>query len=126
VPAWATLYRHWSRWARTTAREPLAPWQGRVTGFTWNGIPLVFLPGEIFASTALAIRASLAANPTSIIVSLADANPGYIPPRDECANGGYEVAEAHRYYGMPAAFAPGAAEVLVEAARGLGSIAGGY
>lgn len=115
--AWATLYRHWAEWATTIAREPLTPWQGRVTRFDWGGLPLVFLPGEIFASTALAIRAQRSTGPTPFAVSLADGVPGYIPARKDYPAGGYEVTEAHRYYGLPAAFAPGSAELLVEAAR---------
>jgi hypothetical protein len=115
-PAWAALYRHWSHWAATTARQPLTPWQGRVTSFDWSGLPLVFLPGEVFAGTALAIRAGLAASPTPFVLSLSDGNPGYIPARDDYPAGGYEVSEAHRYYGMPAAFAPGSAERLADAA----------
>ena len=116
LPAWANLYRHWAKWAATTAREPLTPWRGRVTAFDWSGVPVIFLPGEIFASTALAIRAALAAGPTPFVISLADGVPGYIPPRDAYDSSGYEVAEAHRYYGLPAAFAPGSAEVLAAAA----------
>lgn len=119
TPAWSVLYRHWAEWARTTAREPLMPWQGRVTRFDWGDVPLIFLPGEIFASTALAIRERTGSKAPPFVVSLADGNPGYIPPRDEYVHGGYEVAEAHRYYGMPAAFAPGAAEMLVAAAEDL-------
>ena len=119
-PAWSALYRHWARWAVTTGREPLTPWQGRVTRFDWSGLPLLFLPGEIFAGTALAIRAALPANPTPFVVSLVDGVPGYIPPRDAFAVGGYEVAEAHRYYGLPAAFAPDAAEIVQAAATSFG------
>jgi hypothetical protein len=115
APAWATLYRHWATWAVTAAREPLTSWRGRVTAFTWSGLPLLFLPGEIFASTALAIRASQPAGPTPFVISLADGVPGYIPPRADYPAGGYEVAEAHRYYGLPAAFAPGSAEALADA-----------
>ncbi len=118
APAWAALYRHWAKWARTAARAPLRPWQGRVTVFDWSGLPLIFLPGEIFAGTALTIRAALPASPVPVVVSLADGVPGYIPPREAYPVGGYEVAEAHRYYGLPAAFAPGAAEALVDAAIG--------
>lgn len=113
-PAWATLYRHWAQWAVTTAREPLTPWHGRVTAFGWNGLPLLFLPGEIFAATALSIRAARPNGPSPFVVSLADGNPGYIPSREEYPHGGYEVAEAHRYYGLPAAFAPGGAEALAD------------
>jgi len=114
-PAWATLYRHWAHWAVTTARDPLTPWQGRVTALNWCGRPLLFMPGEIFAGTALAVRAGLPATP--FVVSLADGVPGYIPPIPDYPAGGYEVAEAHRYYGMPAAFAPGSAEALAAAVR---------
>jgi len=119
APAWAALYRHWAMWATEIAPQPLVPWAGRVTRFDWGGLPLVFLPGEIFASTALAIRDALPAGPTPFVLSLTDGVPGYIPPREAFPIGGYEVTEAHRYYGLPAAFAPGAAEMLVEAAASL-------
>ena len=46
----------------------------------------------------------------------ADGVPGYIPPEAEYPFGGYEVLEAHRYYGLPAAFAAGSAERLEAAA----------
>lgn len=115
APAWATLYRHWVNWAVTTGRQPLTPWRGRVTAFDWCGLPLLFLPGEIFASTALAIRAGQPVRPTPFVLSLSDGNPGYIPAREDYPAGGYEVAEAHRYYGLPAAFAAGSAETLADA-----------
>jgi hypothetical protein len=115
-PAWATLYRHWAQWAVTTAREPLLPWSGRVTAFDWGGLKLLFLPGEIFAVTALQIRSALPAGPVPFVVSLADGVPGYVPAREAYPLGGYEVAEAHRYYGLPGAFSPGSAELLADAA----------
>jgi hypothetical protein len=86
-----------------------------VAAFGWSGLPLLFLPGEVFAGTALAIRAQLPASPTPFVVSLANGNPGYIPARADYPAGGYEVTEAHRYYGLPAAFAPGGAELLAAA-----------
>ena len=115
-PAWATLYRHWAGWAVTTAREPLTPWSGRITAFDWGGLPLLFLPGEVFAATALALRDALRERPTPFVVSLSDGVPGYIPDRASYPAGGYEVAEAHRYYGLPAGFAPGSAEAVAGAA----------
>jgi len=124
-PAWATLYRHWAAWAVTTAREPLTPWPGRVTAFDWGGLPLLFLPGEIFAITALELRAALPGTPVPFVLSLADGVPGYIPARGAYPQGGYEVAEAHRYYGLPAAFAPGSAEALAAAALAAHGAAGG-
>ena len=74
----------------------------------------VALPGEIFAATAHEIRDRLR-DPDAMVIGLSEGCPGYIAPREEYAAGGYEIDEAHRYYGMPAAFAPGAAEALVEA-----------
>lgn len=41
------------------------------------------------------------------VISLSDGVPGHIPPRSAFPHGGYEVLEAHRYYGQPAAFAQG-------------------
>jgi len=114
-PAWSTLYRHWAIWAETTAREPLTGWVGRVTAFHWGDLPLLFLPGEIFADTALQLRAKLPSTPTPFVISLADGVPGYIPSAGAYTVGGYEVIEAHRYYGLPGAFAPGSAEALAAA-----------
>src|SRR5690606_24092700 len=110
------LYTHWADWAASTTRGALPPWRGRVTAFNWGGLPLVFLPGEIFAATASQIRAGQPAGRTPFVVSLADGVPGYVPPLEAYAAGGYEVDEAHRYYGLPGTFAPGSAEALASAA----------
>jgi hypothetical protein len=74
----------------------------------------VALPGEIFAQTALEIRA--ATGPRAFGIAYADDNPGYIAPAAEYPHGGYEIDEAHRFYVQPAGFAPGSAEALAEAA----------
>jgi hypothetical protein len=42
---------------------------------------------------------------------------GYIPDREALSLGGYEVNEAWRFYGHPAAFSPESEERMVEAAR---------
>lgn len=121
-PARAALLRSWADWAGTVASRPLLPWPARVTVFDWGGMRLIALPGEIFAQTGLDLRRALDGDPLAgrtITFGFADGCPGYIPPRDEYRHGGYEVEEAHRYYGMPAAFAPGAAEMLVAAALDL-------
>ncbi|MGK9230915.1 hypothetical protein KXS07_02685 [Inquilinus limosus] len=118
-PARAALLRCWADWAEAVAPRPLTPWPARVTLFDWGGARLVALPGEIFAATALDLRRALDGDPIAgptITLGFADGCPGYIPPRGEYRYGGYEVEEAHRYYGVPAAFAPGAAEMLADAA----------
>jgi neutral ceramidase len=45
--------------------------------------------------------------------------PGYLPDAEAYAHGGYEVTDAHRYYGMPAPFARGGAERLLDVVVGL-------
>lgn len=121
-PARVALLRCWIDWADQIASRPPAPWPARVTLFDWGGARLIGLPGEIFAQTGLDLRRALDGDPLAgrtMTFGFADGCPGYIPPAGEYRHGGYEVEEAHRYYGLPAAFAPGAAERLVEVAIGL-------
>ena len=117
-PARAALLTHWITWAAEIAGRPLTPTEARVSVLNWGGMPIVALPGEIFAETALQIRQKMSSNP-SFVIGFAEDNPGYIPPASEYAFGGYEVDEAHRYYGQPATFAAGSAEALAEAAVSL-------
>lgn len=110
-PVRRSLLRYWAEWAKNIAPIDPEPLPARVTVFNWGGVRIVALPGEIFAETALAIRAALPDVP-AFVIGFADDNPGYIPPAGEYTHGGYEVDEAHRYYGMAATFAPGSAEAL--------------
>ena len=114
-PARAALLNHWIAWATETAGRPLEPIEARVSVLNWGGVPIVALPGEIFAETALQIRQKMSRDP-GFVIGFAEDNPGYIPPESEYAFGGYEVDEAHRYYGLPATFTAGSAEALAEAA----------
>ena len=114
VPARAALLRQWIAWAEGPARRLARPIAARVSALNWGGAWLIGLPGEIFAETSLTLRA--ATRSWLVPIGYADDNPGYIPPRSAFAHGGYEIDEAHRYYGQPAAFAPGTAEALADAA----------
>jgi hypothetical protein len=109
-----SLLDHWIAWAETIARLPLDPVETRVSVLRWGDLRFVALPGEIFAQTALEIRA--ATGPRAFVIAYADDNPGYIAPAAEYPHGGYEIDEAHRFYVQPAGFAPGSAEALAEAA----------
>jgi len=117
-PVRRTLLSHWIGWARAIADTTPGKWIGRVSVLDWGGVPIVALPGEIFAETALAIRSACVDGP-AFVLSYADGTPGYIPPASEFAFGGYEVEEAHRFIGMPGSFAPGSAERLADAAKAL-------
>lgn len=107
--AWANALRA-GRLPEAVAAEVMAIALGDVS--------LVLLPGEMFVEFGLAIKERAAPRP---VLSLAYANgcPGYIPHRSAYPKGGYEIDEAHRYYGNPACFAPEAGEALVEAAVAL-------
>lgn len=118
-PAHKALLSYWADWAKTIAQVMPEPIAARVTVLDWGGVPVVALPGEIFAETALSIRAALGRDRPAFVIGFADDNPGYIPPASEFRFGGYEVDEAHRYYGLPMSFAPGAAEALAGCAIAL-------
>ncbi len=118
-PAQRALLSYWADWAKTIAPVVPEPIAARVTVLDWGGVPVVALPGEIFAETALSIRAALGHDRPAFVIGFADDNPGYIPPASEFRFGGYEVDEAHRYYGLPMSFAPGSAEALAGCAIGL-------
>ena len=115
-PARKNLLGYWVDWAKRVAPTVPKPLAARVTVLNWGGVPVVALPGEIFTETALSIRAALRPERPAFVIGFADDNPGYIPPISEFQHGGYEVDEAHRYYGQPMTFAPGSAEALAACA----------
>jgi neutral ceramidase len=86
-----------------------------VMAIALGDVSLVLLPGEMFVEYGLAIK-ERAAPRTVVTLAYANGRPGYIPHRSAYPEGGYEVAEAYRYYGYPACFAPEAGEALVDAA----------
>jgi len=86
-----------------------------VTALRWGPAVIVALPGEPFAAAALGIRAHAGPEDTLLVAGYSDGCPGYVPPAEEYPHGGYEVEEAHRYYGLPGPFARGASEQLVAA-----------
>lgn len=112
------LFGYWANWARANADVAPGSVTGRVSVLDWGGVPIVALPGEILAETGLSIRAACGGRP-AFVLCFADGTPGYIPPASEYSSGGYEVDEAHRFYGMPGSFAPGGAERLAAVAQSL-------
>jgi hypothetical protein len=121
-PVRQTVLNAWIGWAERFSNVAPGRWTGRVSVFEWGGVPIVALPGEIFAETGLLIRDACGGRP-AFVISYANGTPGYIPPASEFAHGGYEVEEAHRFIGMPGTFAPGSAEALAGAAQALLSVA---
>ena len=113
--AQADLLFCWADWAERMENLPLTPSRGRVSVLKWGRLTLVAMPGEIFAETAFSLR-QLIRGEHLMLAGFCEDNPGYIPPASEFQHGGYEVDEAHRYYGQPASFAPGTAEAIASCA----------
>lgn len=114
------LYDSWIGWADGTrghARE--SAWTGSVTVLRWGDAVFVALPGEPFAVAAEALRRAFNAS-VLIAAGYCNGSPGYLPAADEYAFGGYEVEDAHRYYGMPGPFRAGSLEGLIDTAISLG------
>lgn len=111
------LLRSWIDWAEHRAASGPTEWHGRVGLIRIGELSVITLPGEPFSAVAEQIRRQRA-EPT-IVLGYADGVPGYFPTREDYPDGGYEVRDAHRYYGMPAPFAAGCAEQLVAAAGSL-------
>ncbi len=118
-PAQAALLAQWILWAETIASRTPEPWTARVSVLDWGAVRLTALPGEVFAETAHAIRALSDPGHPSFVLGYAEGNPGYIAPESEFAHGGYEIDEAHRYYGFPATFAPDSVPRLLAAVERL-------
>lgn len=119
-PSRRALLKAWIEWAerRTSSPEQLV-WPAPVSVMRWGSLTIVALPGEPFLQTAEAIAAEIGG--TVMVTGYTNGCPGYLPPQDEYEFGGYEVIDAHRYYGMPAPFARGSAEELARAAVDLAS-----
>jgi len=76
---------------------------------------LVGVPGELFVEPGLAIKRGLQPHP-AFVCGYANDDIGYLPARAAYARGGYEINDAYKYYGYPAALAPEAGEAVVAAA----------
>jgi hypothetical protein len=84
---------------------------------------IVGVPGEYFVELGLQIKEGIRkAGAQQVMISgFTNGNVGYIPARRAYAHGGYEVSEAYRYYGYPAAIAPEAGELIVVSALEMGT-----
>lgn len=75
---------------------------------------IVALPGEVFCRTGLFIKEHL--GPGTVIAGYTNGNIGYLPTTEQYPRGGYEVEQAHVYYGYPGVVAPGTAEQMARVA----------
>jgi hypothetical protein len=100
----------WSKKGERMAREGRIPTKItiEVQRLRLDDMSLIAVPAEVFAETAMALKRE--GQQRAILVGYANGTVGYLPPREEISKGGYEVLEAHKYYGCPANFAPEAEE----------------
>ncbi|WP_054951775.1 neutral/alkaline non-lysosomal ceramidase N-terminal domain-containing protein [Flaviflexus massiliensis] len=102
----------WIDWAnRWSPTHPLS-WQARTCHIQIGNASVLTLPGEPFLDCAVRLKKYYGAR--SMVLGYCDGVPGYFPVECEYDRGGYEVVDAHRYYDMPAPFAKGAAEALLQ------------
>ncbi len=78
-------------------------------------LALVAIPSEFFSADGRALRAETR-SPELMIAGWSNGLVGYTPTRRAMATGGYEVDDAHRWYGHHAAWAPVSGDNLREAA----------
>ncbi|WP_248758342.1 neutral/alkaline non-lysosomal ceramidase N-terminal domain-containing protein [Pseudarthrobacter sp. SSS035] len=117
-PGQRALLQNWIDWAALDHTLTDMKWTGTVTVLQLGSLLLVALPGEPFLACAERIQEAFAT--PVVVAAYSNGCPGYFPTSDEYDHGGYEVTDAHRYYGMPAPFKRGSAEQLVATAIDLG------
>lgn len=87
---------------------------------------LVGVPGELFSELGKQIKSSIALRQVTVL-GYTNNDIGYIPTRQAYAQGGYEINDAYKYYGYPAALAPEAGDLVRQgAARLLKSCSSSY
>lgn len=102
-------------WAKTIATQPRSAVPAEVMVITVGELSLVLYPGEMFVEYGLELKQQFSLRHV-MTLAYANAAPGYIPHATAFAQGGYEVEEAYRFYGLPAPLAPQAGEIVQGAA----------
>jgi neutral ceramidase len=113
--AWAE-----STLARVATGDLPAAVNAEVQVLRFGALAIVGVSGELFSDLGREIRVGIPDLGTDVFVTgCANGDVGYIPDAAAYATGGYEVSDAFKYYGYPAALAPEAGAALVAAARRL-------
>jgi hypothetical protein len=98
-----------------------------IQAFGIGDLVIVGVPGEYFVELGLLIKEgikqkAMQGSKRQVMISgFTNGDVGYIPARRAYPKGGYEVAEAYKYYGYPAAIAPEGGEMIVASAVELAS-----
>lgn len=113
--------QHWVERTLAALKSAVPPNQvtTEVQALRVGQLMLVSAPGELFVELGLAVKAAVAEPFACLLCGFGNDNIGYIPTRRAYPVGGYEVADAYKYYGYPAALAPEAGEIYVATASAL-------
>jgi hypothetical protein len=115
-PTRAAILAMWLQWAANTQGLQSSRSEATVAAHRWGDAVLSFLPGEPFVEMALDIRRATQLDHL-LTAGYSGGVPGYVPyPPDAYRDGGYEIEEAHRFYGRPGVFEPVVGSRIVEAA----------
>ena len=94
----------------TEVKYPVQTWKFGDT------LAIVFLPGEVVVDYSLRLKKEL--DSTRILINAySNDSPAYIPSERILKEGGYEGVGAMVYYNLPAPFAPGLEDRIVDAVR---------
>lgn len=98
-------------WATHVAPHPTPSVEVEAACIGLGDLALVFYPGEVFVEYGIELKQAF---PDVRLMTIAYAHcaPGYVPHGSAIEAGGYEVAEAYRYYGYPGPLRADAGDVL--------------
>lgn len=77
-----------------------------------NSVVIYTIPGELFASVGKRIKKLFPQHPV-MVIGYTNASVGYLPSADAVREGGYEVDEAFKFYGLPGPFTEEVESILI-------------
>lgn len=108
----------WEKWALKMAKLRQAnkiesEFKAEVAAFSLGEIEFATLPGEFFHEFALMIKKERAPRRV-LILGYTNHNIGYVAPKSVYDEGGYEVNDSYRYYGLPSRLTRGTGEEVIQ------------
>lgn len=107
----------WEKWAlkMTKLRQVNkieSEFKTEIATFSLGEIEFATLPGEFFHEFSLMLKKERAPRQV-VILGYTNNNIGYVTTKSVYDEGGYEVNDSYRYYGLPSRFARGTGEEIV-------------
>ncbi|MEN8113058.1 MAG: hypothetical protein ABFS21_01620 [Actinomycetota bacterium] len=116
APSQARVLEMWLRWADAVPGHAPNHVEASVAAHRWGDALISFLPGEPFVDFALDLRHETQLDDL-LVAGYSGGVPGYVPyPPNMYDVRGYEIDDAHRFYGQPGVIEPTVGPRLVDAA----------